>query len=96
MATDFQDKEMLKAGSNNTCLAVITIDSTLKKDENYYPQVHLKECKYIEKEVLIHIIGTWKFFQLILTKANFLLIKHLLKIVHKHEKICTLQTSSFL
>ena len=96
MATDFQDKEMLKAGSNNTCLAVITIDSTLKKDENYYPQVHLKECKYIEKEVLIHIIGTWKFFQLILTKANFLLIKHLLKIVHKHEKICTLRTSSFL
>ena len=26
------------------------IDSVLKKDEHYYPQVFLKECKYIEKE----------------------------------------------
>ena len=26
------------------------------KDENYYPQVFLKECKYIEKKVVRHII----------------------------------------
>ena len=25
-------------------------DSALKNGENYYPQVFLKECKYIEKE----------------------------------------------
>ena len=38
--------------SNHTCLTVITLDSALKKhDENFYPQVFLKECKYIEKEV---------------------------------------------
>ena len=30
-ATDFHDKEMPKAGSNHTCLEVITIDSILKK-----------------------------------------------------------------
>ena len=36
--------------SNNTCLAVSILDSALKKDENYYPQVFLKECKYIEKK----------------------------------------------
>ena len=36
------DKEMPKAGSNHTCLAVITVDSALKKDENFYPQVILK------------------------------------------------------
>ena len=36
-------------------LAVVMIDSALKKDENYYPQVILKECKYIEKEVIRHI-----------------------------------------
>ena len=30
-ATDFQNKEMPKAGSNITCLAIITIDSILKK-----------------------------------------------------------------
>ena len=37
-------------GSNHTCLAVISWDSSLKEDENYYPQMFLKECKYIEKE----------------------------------------------
>ena len=26
-----------------------SVDFVLKKDENYYPQVFLKECKYIEK-----------------------------------------------
>ena len=37
--------------SNHTCLATISLDSAVKKDENYYPQVFLKECKYIEKKV---------------------------------------------
>ena len=36
---DFYDKEIPKAGSNHTCLAVISLDSALKKDENYYLQV---------------------------------------------------------
>ena len=31
------------------------MDSALKEDENYYPQVSLKECKYIEKKVIRHI-----------------------------------------
>ena len=60
--TDFQNKEMPNAGSNNTCLAVITIDFVLEKYENYYPQVYLKECKFIEKEVLIHITGDMELF----------------------------------
>ena len=41
--------------SNHTCLVVISLDSALKNDENYYPQVFLKECKYIEKKVIRHI-----------------------------------------
>ena len=45
--TDFYDKVIPKVDSNHTCLAVISLDSALKKDENYYPQVFLKECKYI-------------------------------------------------
>ena len=40
---------------NSTCLAVIGLDSALKKDENCYPQVFLKECKDIEKTVIRHI-----------------------------------------
>ena len=39
----------------HTCLAVISLDYALKKDENYYSQVFLKECKYIEKKVIRHI-----------------------------------------
>ena len=26
-----------------------------KKDKNYYPQVFLEDCKYIEKKVIRHI-----------------------------------------
>ena len=48
-ATNFHDEEMPKVGSKYTCLAVILIDFVLKKYENYYAQVFLKECKYIEK-----------------------------------------------
>ena len=49
--TDFYDKETPKVDSNHTCLAVISWDSALKKDENYF----LKECKYIEKKVVRYI-----------------------------------------
>ena len=41
---------MPKASSNYTYLAVISIDCVDKKNENYYPQVLLKECKYSENE----------------------------------------------
>ena len=34
----------------------ISLDSALKKDGNYCTQVFLKECKYIEKKVVRHII----------------------------------------
>ena len=47
---DFYDKKISNADSNRTCLAVISLDSAFKKDENYYPLVFLKECKYIKKE----------------------------------------------
>ena len=53
--TDFYDKKIPKVNSNYTCLAVISLDSTLKKDDNYYLQVLIKECKYIEKKVIRYI-----------------------------------------
>ena len=40
--TNFYNKELPKMVSNHTCLAVISLDSALKKDENYYPQVFFK------------------------------------------------------
>ena len=48
----FYDKKIPKLDPNHTCLAVISLDSGLKKDDNYYLQVFLKECKYNEKKVL--------------------------------------------
>ena len=41
--------------SNHTCLAPVGLDSAPRKDENYYPQVFLKEYKYIEKKIIRHI-----------------------------------------
>ena len=51
----FMIKKIPKVDSNHTCLAVISLDSAFKKDDNYYPQVFLKECKYIEKKVIRHV-----------------------------------------
>ena len=48
--TDFYDKKIPKVDSSHTCLAVICLDSALKKDENYYLLDFLKECKYIKKK----------------------------------------------
>ena len=54
---DFYDKKVSKVNSNHTCLAVISLHSALKRDENYYRQVFLKECKYLEKDIIRHING---------------------------------------
>ena len=40
--TDFHDKNNLMMDSNHISLAVISLDSVLKKDGNYHPQVFLK------------------------------------------------------
>ena len=53
--TDFYDKVIHKINSNHTCLAVLSLDSALNKDGNYYPQVFLKECKYIKKKMIRQI-----------------------------------------
>ena len=70
--TDFQNK-MPNVGSSHTFLEVITIDSTLKKEENYYPQAFLKECKYIEKKVIRHTTENIEVFFLKTLMNNCLL-----------------------
>ena len=35
---DFYNKKLSKLDSNHIFLAVISLDSTLKKDDNYHPQ----------------------------------------------------------
>ena len=41
--------------SNYPCVAVIRLDFALKEGENYYPQVFLKECNFIEKKEIRNI-----------------------------------------
>ena len=53
--TYFYDKEIPKVDPTHTYLAVSSFDSALKKDDNYYLQVFLRECKYTEKKVIRHI-----------------------------------------
>ena len=54
--TDFYDKKIPKVDSNHTCLALTSLDSAVKKDDSFYQQVFLKECKCTEKNVIGHII----------------------------------------
>ena len=49
-ATDFSNKDIHKLGYGQIGLVVILIGFILKKVENRFLQMFLKECKYIEKE----------------------------------------------
>ena len=51
----FMIKKILRLTLNHICLAVISLDSALKKSASYYLQLFLKESKYIEKKVIRHI-----------------------------------------
>ena len=48
---NFYDKKIPNVVSDHAYLPVISLDSALNKDGNYYPQVFLKECKYIERKI---------------------------------------------
>ena len=63
----FMIKKIPKVDSNHTCLAVIKLDSALKKDENCYLQVLFKECEYIEKKVIMHINDNLSVFLLLMS-----------------------------
>ena len=86
---------MPKAGSDYTCLAVINVDSALKKkDDTYYLQVFFKKCKYIKKTLLGIILEIRKFLSICLMKNNFSFNERFKKF-HKHNQflICKLLIS---
>ena len=62
--TEFPNKWIPTLDTNLTCLEVISLDSTLRKDDNFYLQVFLKERKYIAKKVvrnISHNLGDFSF-----------------------------------
>ena len=46
---------MPKVDSNQTWVAVISLDFAFNKDRNCYSQLFVKNCKYIGKKIIKHI-----------------------------------------
>ena len=49
--TKFLDNDVPKENMHYTCIACITIDSVMKMDKKYFPQVSLEEWKYKIKKI---------------------------------------------
>ena len=80
--TDFYDNGIPKVDFDHTCLAVTSLDFALIKGESYYPQVFLKEYKYIEKKYLGIFKIIWVVFLILLMslmKNKLTLIKFVLQ-----------------
>ena len=45
--TNFQDKKVPKENASYKCLSLIMLDSGIKVNKKYYPQILLEECKYV-------------------------------------------------
>ena len=44
--TNFQDKKTPKENSSYKCLSIITLESIIKVNQKYHPQILFDECKY--------------------------------------------------
>ena len=49
--TNFLGNGVPKENIYYTCIASITIDSIMRMDKKYFPQVYLEECKYKIKKI---------------------------------------------
>ena len=84
-------------GSNHTCLAVISLDSALKKDKNYFSQMFLKESKYIEKRKLLAILlRTQKLLVAFLVKNNFFVKTNAQERFTRMKHLCSIDLSLYL
>ena len=54
--TLFDGNEIPKEKTEYFCTSCISIDSILKVDKKYYPQVYLEQCKYKAKKREIYIL----------------------------------------
>ena len=48
--TNFHGNKIPEKNDYYTCFSVILLDSVVKIDNNCYPQIFLKECKYAVKK----------------------------------------------
>ena len=48
--TNFHKKEIPKEKEPCKCLSIIMLDSVIKANKKYYPQILLEECKYVQEK----------------------------------------------
>ena len=53
VVTNFHNKKMPKEKAPCKCLSIIMIDSVIKANKKYYPQILLEECKYTQEKIKI-------------------------------------------
>ena len=51
MITNFHNKKMPKEKTPCKCLSIIMLDSVIKANKKYYPQILLEECKYVQEKI---------------------------------------------
>ena len=49
--TNLLGDKIPKESMHYTCIAYITIDSVMRMEKKYYPQVYFEECKYKMKKI---------------------------------------------
>ena len=49
--TNFLGNKVSKENMHYTCIASVTIDSVMRRDKKFYPEVYLEECKYKAKKI---------------------------------------------
>ena len=49
--TNFHNKKMPKEKAPCKCLSIIMLDSVIKANKKYYPQIFLEECKYVQEKI---------------------------------------------
>ena len=54
--TNFQGKKIPKENASYKCLLLIMLDSVIRVNEKYYPEVLLKEYKYVIKKTKMEIL----------------------------------------
>ena len=53
MITIFFNKKMPKEKVPCKFLSIIMVDSVIKTNKKYYPQIFLEECKYVQEKIKI-------------------------------------------
>ena len=51
MITNFHNKKLPKEKAPCNCFPIIMLDSVIKANKKYYPQMFLEECKYVQGKI---------------------------------------------